>query len=190
MSRTVPALLLTVVLLFGASVGRAQQPQQVRVTTSAGGFVIELDAQRAPLTVANFLRYVDEGFYSGTLFHRVIANFVIQGGGLNPDYTARKAHEPIPNEAGNGLLNVRGSVGLARTAGPHTGDAQFYINVADNADLNPLPSRWGYAIFGRVVEGMDVVDAISLSATGAQGPLRGDAPLKPVVIEKVERVNR
>jgi cyclophilin family peptidyl-prolyl cis-trans isomerase len=120
------------------------------------------------------------------LFHRVIANFVVQGGGVGVDYKAKPVRPPIANEAGNGLKNLRGTVGLARASGAHTGDCQFFINVADNADLDPLPTRWGYAVFGRVIEGMEVVDRISVSPTGAMGPFKQDAPLQPVVIQKVE----
>jgi len=159
---------------------------QVRVTTNLGAFTIELEDERAPLTVANFLRYVREGQYTGTIFHRVIPSFVVQGGGLTPDYASKKTREPIPNEAGNGLVNLRGTVGLARTAAAHSGDAQFYVNLADNADLNPLPTRWGYAVFGRIVDGMDVVDRIGVVPTGPMGPLKSDAPQRTVLIEKVE----
>lgn len=157
----------------------------MRVTTSLGSFVIELNPDRAPLTVANFLRYVNEGYYTNTLFHRVIANFLIQGGGLTPEYATKPSHDPIPNEAGNGLQNLRGAVGLARASGPHTGDAQFFVNVGNNADLDPLPTRWGYAVFGTVVSGMDVVDRISVQPTGAVSSLKSDAPLKAVIIEGI-----
>lgn len=165
---------------------QAASPEQVRVTTNLGSFVIELQRDRAPLTVENFLSYVRAGHYTNTLFHRVIANFVIQGGGIGTDYKAKPAQKPIPNEAGNGLKNLRGTVGLARASGPHTGDCQFYVNVADNADLDPLPTRWGYAVFGRVVEGMEVIDRISVTPTGPVGPFKGDSPLQPVVIQKIE----
>jgi cyclophilin family peptidyl-prolyl cis-trans isomerase len=158
----------------------------VRVTTNLGAFTIELEDERAPLTVANFLRYVREGQYAGTIFHRVIPSFVIQGGGLTPDLASKKTREPIPNEAGNGLANLRGTVGLARTAAPHSGDAQFYVNIADNADLNPLPTRWGYAVFGRIVDGMDVVDRIGVVPTGPMGALKSDVPQRTVLIEKAE----
>ncbi|HPF27899.1 MAG TPA: peptidylprolyl isomerase [Steroidobacteraceae bacterium] len=158
----------------------------VRITTNRGAFVIELDRERAPLTVENFLSYVRAGHYTNTLFHRVIANFVIQGGGVELDYKAKPANKPIVNESGNGLRNVRGTVGLARAMAPHTGDAQFYVNIADNAELDPLPTRWGYAVFGRVIEGMDTVDRISNTPTGSNEFLKQDAPLSPVVIEKAE----
>jgi cyclophilin family peptidyl-prolyl cis-trans isomerase len=173
-------------VLLAALPALAGAGTQVRVTTSLGAFTIELEDERAPLTVANFLRYVREGHYAGTIFHRVIPSFVVQGGGLTPDYASRKTREPIPNEAGNGLANLRGTVGLARTAAAHSGDAQFYVNLADNADLNPLPTRWGYAVFGRIVEGMDVVDRIGVVPTGPMGPLKSDAPQRTVLIEKAE----
>lgn len=166
----------------------ASSNPEVRVTTNLGSFVIELYPDRAPLTVADFLRYVREGFYTNTLFHRVVANFVIQGGGheATPPYALKPTYPPVDNEAGNGLQNKRGAVGLARAAGPHTGNAQFYVNLVDNPELDPLPTRWGYAVFGQVVEGMDVVDKIGVVATGAFGPFKADAPLKPVIIQSVE----
>jgi len=186
----IPALRKFVLLAAGLALGASALAQssdapRVRVDTSIGAFVIELNPERAPLTVANFLRYVNEGYYTDVLFHRVIANFLIQGGGITPQYTVKTPHEPIPNEAGNGLQNLRGAVGLARAAGPHTGDAQFFVNVGNNADLDPLPTRWGYAVFGKVVEGMDVVDRISVQPTGAVGGLKSDAPLKEVIIRGI-----
>lgn len=161
---------------------------EVRVTTNMGSFVIELYPDRAPLTVADFLRYVHEGFYTNTLFHRVVANFVIQGGGheASPPYALKPTYPPVDNESGNGLQNKRGAVGLARAAGPHTGNAQFYVNLVDNPELDPLPTRWGYAVFGQVVQGMDVIDRIGVVPTGAFGPFKADAPLKPVIIQGVE----
>jgi peptidyl-prolyl cis-trans isomerase A (cyclophilin A) len=161
---------------------------QVQVVTSMGNFTIELNPERAPLTVANFLTYVDQGHYTNTLIHRAVSNFVIQGGGLNVDYTPKEAPAKVPNESGNGLSNVRGTVGLARTADPHGGNAQFYVNVNDNAALDPNASRWGYAVFGKVTAGMDVVDKISNVATGAHGIIKEEAPLKPVIIQRIERV--
>ena len=163
-------------------------PVQVRVVTSMGSFTLELNAERAPLTVAQFLKYVDSGHYSGTIFHRVIANFVIQGGGLDANYKIKGNPTKIVNESGNGLTNLRGTVGLARPADPHGGDCQFYVNLADNAALDPNQTRWGYAVFAKVVQGMDVVDKISDVPTGAKGPVKEDSPLTPVIIERVERV--
>jgi cyclophilin family peptidyl-prolyl cis-trans isomerase len=165
---------------------QAANTERVRVTTTLGEFVIEMQRDRAPLTVENFLGYVRADGYRNTLFHRVIANFVIQGGGVTTDYKAAPTQKQIANEAGNGLKNLRGTVGLARASGPHSGDRQFFVNVADNADLDPLPTRWGYAVFGRVVEGMEVVDRISVSPTGAMGPFKQEAPMQAVVIQKIE----
>jgi len=182
-------------LLLARPVARADDlpssNPEVRVTTNMGSFVIELYPDRAPLTVANFLRYVREGFYNNTLFHRVVANFVIQGGGhdATPPYALKPTYPPVVNESGNGLQNKRGAVGLARAAGPHTGNAQFYINLVDNPELDPLPTRWGYAVFGQVVQGMDVVDQIGVVPTGAMGPFKSDAPLKPVIIQSIEVIS-
>ncbi len=163
---------------------------EVRVTTNMGSFVIELRPDRAPLTVANFLRYVRAGFYTNTLFHRVVANFVIQGGGhdATAPYALKSTYPPVDNESGNGLQNKRGAVGLARTSDPDTGNAQFYVNLVDNPELDPLPTRWGYAVFGEVVEGMDVIDRIGVVPTGAFGPFKADAPLKPVIIQSIEEI--
>jgi peptidyl-prolyl cis-trans isomerase A (cyclophilin A) len=160
----------------------------VQVVTGMGNFTIELDAERAPLTVAQFLKYVDQGFYSSTVFHRAVPNFVIQGGGYDPDYKLKGNPGKVVNESGNGLTNVRGTVGLARPPEPHDGDVQFFVNLADNAALDPNQTRWGYAVFGKVVQGMDVVDAISLVPTGSKGPFKENVPLKPVIIQKIERV--
>jgi peptidyl-prolyl cis-trans isomerase A (cyclophilin A) len=162
---------------------------QVQVVTSMGNFTIELNPERAPLTVAQFLKYVDQGFYSGTIIHRAIANFVIQGGGFDPNYKLKGSPAKVVNESGNGLTNQRGSVGLARPQEPHAGDVQFYVNLADNSALDPNQSRWGYAVFGKIVQGMDVVDRISTVPTGAKGPFKEDAPLQPVIIERIERVS-
>jgi peptidyl-prolyl cis-trans isomerase A (cyclophilin A) len=163
-------------------------PPQVLVSTSMGNFTLELNAERAPLTVANFLKYVDQGHYSGTLFHRVVANFVIQGGGFDSNGNPVPAPAKVVNESGNGLTNQRGTVGMARSQDPHGGDAQFYVNLYDNEALDPNKTRWGYAVFGKVVQGMDVVDKIGNVATGARGLFKEDAPLRPVVIERIERV--
>jgi cyclophilin family peptidyl-prolyl cis-trans isomerase len=174
-----------------ASAAPASKPApatQVQVVTSMGSFTIELNAERAPLTVAQFLKFVDQGYYSGTIFHRAIPNFVIQGGGYDVDYKLKGNPPKVVNESGNGLTNSRGTVGLARPPEPHAGDVQFYVNLADNAALDPSATRWGYAVFGKVVQGMDVVDEIATVPTGAKGPFKENAPLKPVVILKIERV--
>jgi len=177
-------------LLAGGARAAEEQPTQVKVTTNMGDFVIELRSDRAPITVANFLRYVREGFYTNTLLHRVIANFVIQGGGHDATTLQLKpTHESVFNEAGNGLQNKRGTVGMARADPPHSGNAQFYVNLVDNPDLDPVPTRWGYTVFGRVVQGMDVIDRIGETPTGATGPFKNDAPLKPVIIQKMEIIS-
>jgi len=182
-------LLAAALLILNLTPVLAANAPRVRVTTSMGQFVIELNPDRAPLTVANFLRYVREGQYTDTLFHRVVGNFVIQGGGhAASDMHLKPAHDSIFNESGNGLQNKRGAVGLARSDAPHSGNAQFYVDIADNPDLDPVATRWGYAVFGRVVEGMDVVDRIGAVATGTVGPFKSDAPIKPIVIEKVEEI--
>lgn len=156
----------------------------VAMETTLGTFVVQLDRKRAPLTVENFLNYVNTGFYNGTLFHRVVPGFVIQGGGYTTAYVQKKTLAPIPNESGNGLENLRGSIAMARDAAPHSADAQFYLNLVDNRKLDPRPDRWGYAVFGKVVQGMDVADKIAAVPTSKVGPFDQDAPLTPVVIRK------
>ena len=170
-----------------AAATSAAPATQVRVVTSMGSFIIELNAERAPLTVPHFLKYVDQGHYTGTIFHRVIANFVIQGGGFDKDYKPTPAPTKVVNESGNGLTNVRGTVGMARGAEPHGSDVQFYVNLYDNEALDPNQTRWGYAVFGKVVQGMDVVDKIGNVATNTHGPFK-DTPVEPVIIERIERV--
>lgn len=180
-------LALSAALLLGfASLASGQSAPRVRVETTLGSFVIELNPERSPLTVASFLEYVKAGHYSNTVFHRVIGNFVAQGGGYDTKYVEKPTRAGVPNESGNGLSNRRGSVGLARTGEAHSGTAQFYVNLSDNAALDPQPSRWGYAVFGHVVEGMNVVDDIGAVATGNVGPFDRDAPVQPIVIKKVE----
>lgn len=161
---------------------------KVRVVTSVGSFVMQLDRVRAPLTVAAFLDYVDKDHYTGTLFHRVVPGFVAQGGGYTASYDLKPTTGTIVNESGNGLSNMRGTIGLARANEPHSGTCQFYVNLADNLDLNPRATRWGYAVFGTVIEGMEVVDEIGHAPTGAGGPFDRNVPVEPIVIERVERL--
>ena len=172
------------------SAAPAQPNPEVRVTTNMGSFVIELRPDRAPLTVANFLRYVRTGFYTDTLIHRVVANFIIQGGGheATPPYALKPTGPPVVNESGNGLQNKFRAVGLARGTDPDSGNTQFYINLVDNPELDPLPTRWGYTVFGKVIQGMNVVEQIGLVPTGAFGPFKSEAPLKPVVIESISLI--
>ena len=154
---------------------------QVEMVTSSGTFVLELDRNRAPVTVENFLNYVKEGFYKDTIFHRVIEGFVIQAGGYTKDFEEKETKPEIINESGNGLINQRMSIGMARNNLPHTGSSQFYINLVNNYSLDPMPTRWGYAVFGDVIDGMDVVDAIGHSATESNQGLQ-NVPVAPIII--------
>jgi peptidyl-prolyl cis-trans isomerase B (cyclophilin B) len=163
---------------------------KVRLTTSAGPIVLELDDENAPASTANFLEYVRAGHYDNTVFHRVIDGFMIQGGGMEPGMKQKPTRKPIANEAGNGLKNRKYTVAMARTGDPHSATAQFFINVADNAFLDhkgPSPQGWGYAVFGKVVEGADVVDKIKGVATGSKGGHQ-DVPVDDVVIQKAEAI--
>ncbi len=175
-------------LAIAIAAGSARAETRVTLETTQGDIVLALDEEKAPLTVANFLRYAREGFYAGTIFHRVIDGFMIQGGGFTADYRRKPTAEPIDNEADNGLRNRRGTLAMARTGDPHSATAQFFINVADNDFLDhqaPTPRGWGYAVFGEVVEGMEVVDVIRAIPTGPGGPFRSDVPRTPVVIQGV-----
>lgn len=159
---------------------------KVRINTTVGSFVMELDAERAPLTTASFVERVKSGYYSGLIFHRVIAGFLAQAGAFDPKFQPKDAGKGIPNESGNGLGNMRGTVGLARDSSPHSGNSQFYVNLRDNGMLDPQPSRWGYTVFGRVIDGMNVVDEIGNVATGEGGPFTEHVPVKPIVIQSAE----
>lgn len=160
---------------------------RVRVTTSEGAFEIQLRPDYAPRTVENFLQYVDEGFYDGTIFHRVIDAFMIQGGGFDQDMRQKTTREPVVNESRQTAPNLRGSIAMARTANPDSATAQFFINVTDNRHLNAAANRPGYTVFGKVTEGMGVIDAIAQVRTGVRNNM-GDVPLQPVVIESVRRI--
>jgi len=158
--------------------------------TNHGTIEITLDEANAPNTVANLLRYVDAGHYTGTIFHRVIPGFMAQGGGYDATYEKKPTQAPVQNEADNGRKNKRGTVAMARTSDPHSATAQFFVNVVDNAFLDhssKTDSGWGYTVFGDVTAGMDVVDAIVAQKTGRQGPFSKDAPLEPVVIRSARR---
>ena len=163
---------------------------KVNLQTNKGLIVIELYPDQAPQSVANFLAYVDAGFYDGTIFHRVIPDFMIQGGGFTADLEKKETRAPIPNEADNGLKNERGTLAMARTNDPNSATAQFFINHKDNAFLDhsgKTPRGWGYAVFGRVTDGMSVVDAIAATPTGGKGMFPKDVPLETIVIEKATR---
>lgn len=179
---------LMVLVTLLSTVALAANPQ-VMLDTSKGEIVLELYPDKAPATVANFLSYVQNGFYNGTVFHRIIPNFMIQGGGFDQQHRKKDTRDAIRNEADNGLGNDRGTIAMARTGDPHSATAQFFINTVDNKPLNHTgknPRGWGYAVFGKVIKGMDVVDAISATPTGT-GKLHGypapDVPTTPVVIK-------
>ena len=180
--------------------GTAPAVAFVAVTTSAGSFTLQLDGKPAPLTLAHFLKNVDSGFYVGTVFHRIIPGFMIQGGGYDEVFNLRETAESIPNESGNGLANLRSTIAMARTQDPHSAGTQFFINVVNNvaddpntANLDPVKhttqGRWGYTVFGYVIEGMDVVDLIAQYETEPNGPGGAPAPIIPVIIENMTRVN-
>ncbi len=182
-------LTLAAAAIFGL-VTAAQAGTQVRLNTSMGPITLELADEKAPKSVENFLAYARDGFYNGTIFHRVIDGFMIQGGGFTPDFQQKPTRPPVPNEANNGLRNRRGTVAMARTSDPHSATAQFFINVKDNDFLDhraPTPQGWGYTVFGQVVDGMAVVDKIRQIPTGTGGPggRFSDVPTTPVIIESV-----
>ena len=181
------AALMTPLLMTATSMSMAaEQAPRVRLETTMGNIVLELDREHAPATVDNFLAYVNDGFYDGTIFHRVIDGFMIQGGGYTADFSRKETRPPIQNEADNGLKNTRGSIAMARTQDPHSASAQFFINVADNSALDHKARDargWGYAVFGRVADGMGVVDKIRTQTTGVQAGFR-DVPRKTITITR------
>jgi cyclophilin family peptidyl-prolyl cis-trans isomerase len=174
-------------LLSALPAAAAGNPTAV-IRTSKGDIQLELFRDQAPVTVANFINYANSGFYDGTIFHRVISHFMIQGGGFTPAMEKKATGEPITNEANNGLSNKRGTIAMARTSDPHSATAQFFINVQDNMNLDHTgqtsPGGWGYAVFGRVTSGMEVVDEIRFVQTTRVGPY-ADVPVEPVVIEQI-----
>ena len=172
-------------LFIPAMVALAAAKPRVRLETSLGSIILELDPDKAPESVANFLRYTQDGYYDGTIFHRVIKDFMIQGGGFDREMNKKTPNAPIQNESNNGMANQRGTIAMARTSDPHSATAQFFINVVDNANLDygaQGTNSWGYAVFGRVVAGMDVVDQIRLAETTRVGPY-SDVPQTPIVID-------
>ena len=165
----------------------AKPNPRVALDTSKGKIVVELFPDKAPKTVANFLQYVKSGFYNGVIFHRVIPDFMIQTGGFTPDMTQKPTKGQIKNESDNGLRNERGTLAMARLTAPHTASSQFFINLKDNRSLDHSPRGWGYTVFGRVVEGMDVVDSIATVRTTTKRP-HGDVPVEPILIKKASVV--
>jgi peptidyl-prolyl cis-trans isomerase B (cyclophilin B) len=196
---TLVARLLALVLillpgfcLWGDNVQAAGRPPMVKLQTSMGDIVLELNQEKAPATVANFVQYVKDGHYEGTIFHRVINGFMIQGGGMDAQMNQKPNRAPIKNEADNGLTNDAYTIAMARTAVPDSATSQFFINVADNKNLNHTgknPAGWGYAVFGKVVQGKDVVDKIKAVATTTKG-FHGDVPVEPVTITKAMVVEK
>jgi cyclophilin family peptidyl-prolyl cis-trans isomerase len=187
MKQFVLATLVLGLALFGTSYGQDKKNPRVVMETSLGKVTIELYEDKAPLSVKNFLQYVDDKHYDGTIFHRVIGDFMVQGGGFEPGMKQKKTRDPIKNEAGNGLSNERGTIAMARTGIPDSATSQFYINVVDNKGLDRANAKdgVGYAVFGKVLEGMDVVDKIRRVETG-----RGDVPNSDVVIRSIRRVSK
>lgn len=184
-------LVLALVASFTLSAAGAEKPR-VRMSTNLGEIVVELEPERAPVTVDNFLAYVRQGAFNDTLFHRVVSGFVIQGGGFNPSLQPIAQRAPIRNESNNGLSNRAGTIAMARTSNPNSATSQFYINLRDNPALDyhggADPSGWGYAVFGRVIQGMDVVRKIGAVRTGPRGPFPGQVPLSDVVLEKAQLI--
>jgi peptidyl-prolyl cis-trans isomerase B (cyclophilin B) len=179
------ATIITAAAAAGLAAGCSHQ-QNVKLDTSYGEIILQLDASAAPKTVANFLGYVNSGFYDGTIFHRVIRTFMIQGGGFTPDLSQKPTKPAISNEAGNGLKNLRGTIAMARTGDLHSATAQFFINTVDNEFLNHrsnAPEEFGYCVFGKVVSGMEAVDSIAKTPTTRKG-MHSDVPAEPVVIRK------
>jgi cyclophilin family peptidyl-prolyl cis-trans isomerase len=204
MKKTVLVLFLTLSCTFACApdVDAAQKVPahpHIDVETTEGTFKLELDGKAAPLSVANFLKLVDSGFYDGTVFHRIIPGFMAQGGGYTPGFKLKESADKVPNESGNGLSNLRGTIAMARTGDPHSANSQFFINVANNVgqdadspNLDPVKhtvrGRWGYTVFGFVIEGMEVVDAIVNAESATNGPGGAPAPIVPIVIKKMSRV--
>ncbi len=186
----IPLLLFTP-LLLAKEANMSETQTKVKFTTNLGAFVVQLDTDKAPITTANFITYVTEGFYSGTIFHRIIPDFMAQGGGFDTDFNQKDVHDPIANEANNGLANDRGTLAMARTSDPDSATGQFFINYKNNDFLNhtsPTPSGWGYAVFGHVIEGMDIVDAMTEIPTGNRN-MHQDVPKTDIVVENAQMID-
>ena len=192
MKKTLITLLLALASTITFAADKVPAHPHLEMVTSVGTIKLELDGRQAPITVAHVLKLVDSGYYDGTIFHRVIPGFMAQAGGYTPNLKLKEKGETIVNESGNGMTNVRGTVAMARTGDPHSANSQFFINVADNNRLDPTKDpyngRWGYTVFGFVIEGMDVVDNIVNSRTGPGGEFAKDVPMVPVIINKISRV--
>jgi len=191
MKKTLIALIVGLSCSFALAADTVPAHPYVQIETTEGNIVLELDGKQAPITVGHFLELVDNGFYDGTIFHRVIPGFMAQAGGHTPDLKVKETDTAIPNESGNGLSNIRGTIAMARTGDPHSANAQFFINVENNVRLDPnkntVGGSWGYTVFGFVIEGMEVVDKIVAAQTGPQGAFAKDVPNVPIIIEKMSR---
>lgn len=191
MRKTLIALILGLAYSFVLAADEVPAHPYIKIETTEGNIVLELDGREAPITVGHILALVDSGFYDGLVFHRVIPGFMAQGGGYTPGLNLKEDDASISNESGNRLSNVRGTIAMARTGDPHSANSQFFINVADNSRLDPNKNteggRWGYTVFGFVIEGMEVVDTIVSVKTGPQGALPSDVPMVPIVIKKMSR---
>jgi cyclophilin family peptidyl-prolyl cis-trans isomerase len=180
------ALTFLIILIFTNNIfAQDVNDEIIEIQTSEGSIIIQLDGRRAPITVSNFVQLVKESYFNGTIFHRVIPDFMIQGGGFNKDLINLEPVKTIVNESGNGLKNLRGSIAMARTSDPHSANAQFFINTKDNSFLNPKSGNWGYAVFGNVIEGMNIVDKISKKPSGPRGRFSQDVPIQNIVIKQI-----
>jgi cyclophilin family peptidyl-prolyl cis-trans isomerase len=180
------ALTFLVILFFATNIfAQNVNDEIIEIQTTEGSIIIQLDGRRAPITVSNFVKLIKTKYFNGTIFHRVIPDFMIQGGGFNQDLIDLEPVSSIPNESGNGLKNLRGTIAMARTSDPHSANAQFFINAKDNSFLNPKSGNWGYAVFGNVIEGMDIVDKISKKPTGPRGRFSQDVPIENIEIMKI-----
>ena len=192
MKKAFVILALILVATFAGAADKIPAHPHIEVVTTEGTFKLELVTGEAPHTVAHFLQLVDRDFYDGLIFHRVISGFMIQTGGFTPGFKSKEDDQTIPNESGNAMSNVRGTVAMARTNDPHSANSQFFINVADNSRLDPqkdpVTGRWGYTVFGYVFEGMDVVDKIAVAGTAQQGE-HANAPIIPIVIKSMSQIS-
>ncbi len=181
---------VTAAIMICASSALAAETAHVKIETSKGAFVVELNSEAAPKTVENFMKYVEDGHYQRSIFHRVVAGFVVQGGGYSQYFNERATREPVPYEGDNGLSNVRGTIAMARTRNPDSATAQWYVNLRDNTNLdhvkNDVGVRPGYTVFGRIVDGMEVIDAIGAVQTGEGGPFPSEVPVETILIESVD----
>lgn len=193
MKKTLFGLILGLLFTLATAADNVPAHPYIKIETTEGNIVLELDGKMAPLTVGHFLGLVDNGFYDGLIFHRVIPGFMAQGGGYTPGLKGKEDDAAIPNESGNGLSNLRGTIAMARTGDPHSANTQFFINIGDNVRLDPnkntVGGSWGYTVFGFVIEGMEIVDKIVSVQTGPQGPFKSDVPVIPIVIKKMSRYN-